>query len=113
MTQLYRLKNGGLGHYEDIYKEYLAEQLGFLTKTELIEEAEKLRKIKDAWVSVDGLLEKALEILKNQARSPQQLSEALNLLADATYSKFCEKPEKVEAFRENLLRKAQTRGYKE
>lgn len=86
MTQLYYLKNGGIGHYDDVWKENFVEAHESMSFSDLKELASNLLKINPGknglWCT--SLLTEALELLNEN--TPKSCRKALELIADSAYT---------------------------
>ena len=109
MSQLYRLRNGSIGHLDDAYKEEVIMELEFLNPRDLIAIIKQLEATKDDFISTENLLEDATAILRQgQKLTAHKLNEAMQLIADAVYSKPNESRGLI---RETISQKAKERGY--
>ncbi len=119
MSQLYELKKGGIGNFDEAWKEDLVIMMEFLTLEELDDLIFHLSEIKEIPNCDDELLEKAGGKISadNNEASVNNFNEALNIIAKIIYSRmFCPMDfsiNKLKKFIEPYKKKAFSRGYKE
>lgn len=105
MTQLYKMKNGGIGHYCDVYKENVVEELANMPKSKLINYVNELVKKPSHFGNDAERLRKALKVIKSTNSSVSMLNLSLDVIADVEYHKVFSSDKSVSEPTKYLIKK--------
>ena len=87
MTQLYHVKGGSIGHYDDAYKAELCDMLSHLNLQEIKSYVNVLKSVKPVYSHEHEILDGALDKFRIDDTPLLQLKSALETIASVEYSK--------------------------
>ena len=87
MTQLYNVKGGSIGHYDDAYKAELCDMLNHLNLTEIKSYVNVLKSVEPVTSHEHEILDGALNKFKIDYTALVHLKTALETIASVEYSK--------------------------
>jgi hypothetical protein len=105
MTQLYRLKNGSIGHYCDVYQESAIEELSKLPIFKLSNYVTELIKKPSHFGNDAERLNKALKTITSTGSSISVLNKSLEVIADVEYHRIFSSDENISKPARDLIRK--------
>ncbi len=105
MTQLYRLKNGSIGHYCDVYAEEAIGELSKMPIFELTIYVNELIKKPSHFGNDVERLDKALKTLTSTNSSVSVLNKSLEVIADVEYHRIFSYDKNVSEPTRDLVKK--------
>ena len=105
MSQLYQLKNGGIGHYCDVYQESAIEELSKLPIFKLTSYISELIEKPSHFGNDVERLDKALKTITSTESSISVLNKSLEVIADVEYHRVFSSDENVSKLARDLIRK--------
>lgn len=128
MSQLYKLRRGGVGHFDEAWQEDLVIMMEFLTIEEIISFVKQLKYTIAVYSNDTTRLEEARSVLLRRKKlTINDINKALKIIADVAYSKvfFSDSPwlrfplwqgapnKTIKTIIKSFKEKAVARGYKE
>ncbi len=111
MTQLYYLKNGGVGNFSDVYKESCVEELGKIPRRRLAGYVEQLIKAPSCFANDAERLKDPLKALTSSDTSIAALHKSLEVIADIEYSRVFSSDSEISGAAEHAIRSLGRKKY--
>jgi len=105
MSQLYKLKDGSIGHFCDVYVAEVVEELADMPMLKLSKYVNELIKKPSYFGNDVERLNKALKTITSKRSSILSLNESLEVIADVEYHRVFASDKKVSKPTEDLIKK--------